>query len=448
MTTLEGLDDGVRERLVAAFDATAASQCGFCTPGILVRLAGQLPRRELDEASVRTALSAHLCRCTGFQPIVEAALVAQGSVAAPPARDLARAAERAELESGAPQRCGPDVCRGEAPFADDAAPSDALVALATGAGDYAVGDDERLARARSGARQGRNSGAPLCWPVPLPEGDFDVVLQTTFVEPAYLEPDASWCAPHGEPASPSSNAGDFGAKRGSTVAEDAAALARAHGRPVVARWTREAVVLRGEKRPPVAIGLRRDGTGVLRLARTPGSSDLAPLLAAVRRAAPRVAVETVEVLGPRVGTSHRGAGLAELLAARAVLDAGADGTCSVETPNGARASVRVEPSRVVVTADAGDPRCTATTRSYVLGAVHQGFSMVRSEGIALDACGVPLDLTIRSFGIVPARGFPPVVVELARADRPPVAVGAAVFAATLAAVWLAEGVGPRWPTRR
>jgi hypothetical protein len=74
--------------------------------------------------------------------------------------------------------------------------------------------------------------------------------------------------------------------------------------------------------------------------------------------------------------------------------------------------------------------------------------MVTTEGIALDADGTPVDLTIRSFGITPARSFPHVTVEVSRTDAPPVAIGTAAFAAALGAVWLAEGAGPRWPTRR
>ena len=84
----------------------------------------------------------------------------------------------------------------------------------------------------------------------------------------------------------------------------------------------------------------------------------------------------------------------------------------------------------------------------MIGAVHQGFSMVTTEGIAVDDEGTPVDLTIRSFGVVPARSFPHVEVDVARSSAPPLAVGTAVFAATLAAVWLAEGAGPTWPTRR
>jgi xanthine dehydrogenase small subunit len=444
--TLDGLDPAPLDALVAAFDATGASQCGYCTPGIVVRMAALLARGAADDRSVRTALGAHLCRCTGFQSIVEAVLMVRDGVEGPP-RDPDAASARATLESGTAQRSAPEVVRGDAPFADDSAPRGAIVALGTGPDGYVEGRTEFEARECAATRQGRNSTAALSHPVTVPDGEFDLVLQTTFVEPAYLEPDASWCEPGGIPASPFGNAGAFGAKRNSPVAFDAEALASVRGEPVAVRWTREAVVLRGAKRPPLALGLRRDGTGVVRLGWTIGSSPLDSVVAQIRRVAPSLEVEVVEVAGPRVGTTHRGAGVAEVLAALAVLGA-RDATCEVVTPNGARAAVEVAAGSISVRADAGDPLCAVTTRSYVLGAVHQGYSMVTSEGIALDAQGVPVDLTIRSFGITSAQELPAVHVELERSVAASVAVGTAVFAATLGAVWLAEGAGATWPTRR
>jgi hypothetical protein len=160
-----------------------------------------------------------------------------------------------------------------------------------------------------------------------------------------------------------------------------------------------------------------------------------------------VEVEIAEVLGPRVGVTHRGAGIAEVLAARAVL-ASRDGACDVMTPNGALASVRFADGSLFARVDAGEPLCVQTTRSYVIGAVHQGYSMVKSEGIAVDDAGVPVDLTIRSFGITPARDFPPVDVEVVASRGPALAVGMATFSATLGAVWLAEGAGAVWPAHR
>ncbi|HEV3212122.1 MAG TPA: 2Fe-2S iron-sulfur cluster-binding protein [Acidimicrobiales bacterium] len=448
VTTLDGLAPEVRDALVAAFDATAASQCGFCTPGIVVRLAALGRRPRVDEAAVRSALAAHLCRCTGFQPIVEAALGALCGGPLPRPRDRALATARATLESGTHQLAGPEVALGLAPFADDTAPHGGLVAVGTATSGYDVAASGPEARRAATRRPGRNSTVALEHPVAVPAGTFDLVLQTTWVEPAYLEPDASWCAPGGAVASPAGNGGAFGAKDRSAVAEDAARLAAEHGAVVRTRWTREAVVLRGEKRPPLAVGLRADGTGVVRLGWTHGSRPLDEVADAVARIAPGLDVEVVEVRGPRVGTSHRGAGVAEVLAALAVLAAAPDGTCAVATPDGATASVTVGDHGLVVVLEAGDPLCVATTRSYAIGAVHQGYSMVTTEGIALDETGTPVDLTIRSFGVTPARAFPHVEVEVAASAAASVAVGTAAFAATLASVWLAEGAGPRWPTRR
>ena len=97
---------------------------------------------------------------------------------------------------------------------------------------------------------------------------------------------------------------------------------------------------------------------------------------------------------------------------------------------------------------AGEVLCPVTLRSYALGAVHQALGLVWSEGIAVDPDGAPLDLTIRSFGILAARDMPPVEVILHADDRWPVNGSDAVFAATLAAAWTAEGLPPTWPTRR
>ncbi len=81
VTTLEGLPDDQRERLASAFAATGALQCGFCTPGILVRVAALLERKgsALDRETAARHLGAHLCRCTGYVKILDAVeLLAKG----------------------------------------------------------------------------------------------------------------------------------------------------------------------------------------------------------------------------------------------------------------------------------------------------------------------------------------------------------------------------------
>lgn len=76
--TVEGLaDTRVGAALQDAFLACGAVQCGFCTPGMLLSAYALLVRDPSpDEAAIRRALAGNLCRCTGYQPIVEAVLQA------------------------------------------------------------------------------------------------------------------------------------------------------------------------------------------------------------------------------------------------------------------------------------------------------------------------------------------------------------------------------------
>lgn len=78
--TIEGLADadGTLSAMQAAFARHHALQCGYCTPGILMTLA-EVERDdtvEISEELVRDALSGNLCRCTGYQNIVDAAMEA------------------------------------------------------------------------------------------------------------------------------------------------------------------------------------------------------------------------------------------------------------------------------------------------------------------------------------------------------------------------------------
>ncbi len=60
-----------------AFRENYGLQCGFCTPGVLMSLDALLrDRPEATEPEIREFLSGHLCRCTGYGPIVKAALAA------------------------------------------------------------------------------------------------------------------------------------------------------------------------------------------------------------------------------------------------------------------------------------------------------------------------------------------------------------------------------------
>ena len=82
VTTVEGLSDGeTLNPLQQAFQDCHGLQCGFCTPGVLITLTEFLRDRENPtESQVREALSGNLCRCTGYQGMVEAALKAASAV--------------------------------------------------------------------------------------------------------------------------------------------------------------------------------------------------------------------------------------------------------------------------------------------------------------------------------------------------------------------------------
>src|SRR5580700_11338866 len=168
VVTLEGLDEPVRKRWVDAFAEAGASQCGFCTPGILMRLvAAERKTPHLDHARLDTALAAHLCRCTGWWSILDAAGLATAPTAPSrerPPRDALLGSWRAGLEGGNEQAIGPVVVEGGGGFASDAVPAGALVALCDD-GRVALGVDLADARRALPKIQGRRSGIPLRHPV-------------------------------------------------------------------------------------------------------------------------------------------------------------------------------------------------------------------------------------------------------------------------------------------
>ena len=437
ITTLAGLDPARRATWADAFCATGASQCGFCTPGIILRLES-LARRS-PGADPGGALAAHLCRCTGWQTILEAARhLREGIVEGGGSRDYAAAARRAAIEGGRPQQAGPHVACGEGGFADDSAPADALVAVPAADGTWALGETLAEARRAAGAAEGRRSTLRAEPPLEVPPGDWDCTLRTCWSEPAYLELDAAWCVPGGEPTDPLANGGAFGAKVGSEAPAAARRLAEETGRAVRVLYSRPDATRLGPKRPPVAGGANADGSGRLAVARTPGIAE------AVASVAPGLEVSEVDVAGPPTSSDLRAAGCLEALA----LLAGARGVAGpVRLPGGGLAAVHVG-DVIAVEVDCGRPLDEVVLRSYCIGAAHMAYSLVTSEAIATDGTGAVVDLTVRSFGVVPATRTPPVEVTIRESDGEPVNGSDAVFVATAAATWLARGCPPVWPTDR
>lgn len=111
ITTVEGLasDDGALHPLQQAFTENHALQCGFCTPGFLMLLTGELaeqPDLDADPEELTSVLASNLCRCTGYVGIRQAT------------KDAARI-----LRKGASQQVDPVSSR-EQPHPAAPAPSD------------------------------------------------------------------------------------------------------------------------------------------------------------------------------------------------------------------------------------------------------------------------------------------------------------------------------------
>jgi xanthine dehydrogenase small subunit len=484
VTTVEGLDPARRDRIAAAFVAAGGSQCGFCTPGIVVRSCGGRVR-DLDRA-----LAAHLCRCTGWRTVYDAIRDTDDRAVTPTTgRNLDAAARRAELEGGVPQRVGDDIALGGAPFADDTAPRDALVAVPLPPGSTAdaldaagmrwvVADSLAAARVAAAKVQGRRTTVEerpplfdLLAPCP-PDG---VRLATSWVEPAYLEPDASWCAPGQEPACAYVNGGAFGAKVTSAAPRAARELADRLQRVVRVVYSREDVVRLGPKRPPIAATARWcDGSIEIDGVTARGAGDaFASVWPSPYACALSARWRDVDLVGPPVSAQLRAAGLAE----QAVLTEGALDVADIDradltddptlldtcvrAPSGASAGahVQIDPATgafapIAVRVAAGDPLDETVLRSYAIGAAHMALGWVCTESLTADpVTGVVADLTIRSFGILRAKDMPTVDVDVIDDPRRPL-VGSsdAVFAAVAAATWnalsAAEGTRPdTFPTR-
>ncbi|MDG2906971.1 MAG: 2Fe-2S iron-sulfur cluster-binding protein [Acidimicrobiales bacterium] len=434
ITTLDGLPETEQRAWADAFCSAGGSQCGFCTPGIVVRFAGLRAAGETDRNRAARALHAHLCRCTGWQTIIEAwDAYGTGTWTGDP--ELA--ARRAELEGHVAQAVGPDVVLGRGGFAADTVPDDHLVAVPDSSGGFGVGETLAEARTAAGKVQGRRTTVSPRPPLDLPPGDWTATLRTSWVEPAYLETDAAWCVPGGEPSSPLANGGAFGGKARSSAPAEARRLADEHGRPVLVLYAREDTVRLGPKRPPVAGGVDAAGRGVLRVARTPGIAE------AVARVAPDLVVEEVDVAGPPTSADLRAAGWAEAVA----LLTGARGEVgTVTSPDGGSATAEVDGDGIRVTVRCGEPLDETVLRSYCVGAAHMAWSWVTSESLVVDDEGAVHDLTVRSFDVVRATETPPIRVEIQTDAGEPCNGSDAVFVAVAAATWLTRGVPESWPT--
>ena len=255
-----------RDRMAESFVASGGSQCGFCTPGIIMRVCGDRVR-DLDRA-----LAADLCRCTGWLPVYDAI---RGDGAGMPVRDLDRAARRAELEGGVPQRVGADVPLGGAPFADDTAPRDALVAVPRPPGSAADGVDgsrnamgRRCVAGRARAADGQGPGPPndgrrrraAPRSVARVSGREVSGSRHPGSSPPISSPTHRGASREGSPHRPWPMVARSAASRIRSRRSRRGELADRFGRPVRVVYSREDVVRLGPKRPPIAASaVWRDG---------------------------------------------------------------------------------------------------------------------------------------------------------------------------------------------
>jgi carbon-monoxide dehydrogenase small subunit len=82
ITTIEGLADGTKlDPVQEAFVKQTAIQCGFCTPGMVMMAKAFLKENpKPTPAEIRKAISGNLCRCTGYQQIVDAVIAASEAI--------------------------------------------------------------------------------------------------------------------------------------------------------------------------------------------------------------------------------------------------------------------------------------------------------------------------------------------------------------------------------
>jgi len=176
--TLEGLDPAERDRYAATFAAHGALQCGFCTPGIVMRAKAQIDKKgsALTRDDAARHLGAHLCRCTGYIKILDAVeSLARGEVPV--------AAPRGGIGSSGTKYEAAELCLGDRPFIDDLRPP-GLLHAALHLADHARADVVRIDTSAAEAVEGVEAVYTAAdvpgeirvgiiytdWPVFIPEG--------------------------------------------------------------------------------------------------------------------------------------------------------------------------------------------------------------------------------------------------------------------------------------
>ena len=107
VTTIEGLGTPDHPHpLQSAFAKAGAIQCGFCTPGLILRSQALLVKNPHPSRSeIQSALQPHLCRCTGYQKVFEAVELAAAVLRGEAGPDLPPNGRGPHRKAGGPDRC-------------------------------------------------------------------------------------------------------------------------------------------------------------------------------------------------------------------------------------------------------------------------------------------------------------------------------------------------------
>jgi CO/xanthine dehydrogenase Mo-binding subunit len=159
-------------------------------------------------------------------------------------------------------------------------------------------------------------------------------------------------------------------------------------------------------------------------------------------------IHEIDVDGPATSVDVRAVGWAEVAVMKSSVSPETEWGDHVVSPEGAHAWARVDDSGIHVRVQCGLVLDAVVLRSYCIGAAHMGLGWVRSEGIAVNESGEPVDLTIRSFGVIRAVDTPFIDIEIIDDDGPSINGSDAVFAAVAAAAWRAAVFPSTWPCQR
>ncbi len=120
ITTLEGLDDEHRQQIAESFVRCGGVQCGFCIPGMAMRAValcsnGHEPSRD----EIAQSLKPHLCRCTGYQQIVDSVELYGKVRHGQPMPEISAADRSGKVGTSLPRYTGHDAVLGDRKFIDD-----------------------------------------------------------------------------------------------------------------------------------------------------------------------------------------------------------------------------------------------------------------------------------------------------------------------------------------